>query len=160
MAHALFPRYRIVPILALCLALFGCEATDDEVKPTYSSLWDNTFSSCGVNCHSPTSSDGTENGPDLSSKSSFYANLVGKSVNDDFPAWAGVKSGDCNNIDFIAPGNASGSTVVTSLIESFSINQTSCTSSFNLHVVNRATITDSKTQDAVVNWINGGAANN
>ncbi len=144
----------------MVLTLLGCESGDEEKTPTYTSLWNSTFSSCGVNCHSPTAADGTDNGPDLSSKSSFYSNLVGKNVDSDYPSWASYKTGNCNNINFITPGDAAQSTVVTSLIESYSINQTSCVSSFNLHAVNNTTITDKATQDALVAWINDGAKNN
>jgi hypothetical protein len=162
--------FRLTTLLTLGFALHGC--SDDGgsdnggstppsggVQATYSSLWNSTFSSCGVNCHSPSAADGTENGPDLSSKASFYDNLVNKNVDNDYPAWAGVKSGDCNSINFITPGNAAESTVVTSLIESYSINQTSCTSSYNLHVVDRTTITDPAVQNALVTWVNNGAKN-
>ncbi|HFD86354.1 MAG TPA: hypothetical protein ENJ35_01610 [Gammaproteobacteria bacterium] len=148
-------------LLALVLGLAGCaDDTSGTSEPTYTSLWNSTFSSCGVNCHAPGVSDGTENGPDLRTKAGFYANLVGKNVNNDYPAWASFKSGNCNNIDFITPGDAARSTVVTSLVESFSINQTSCTSSFNLHAVNKITISDKQTIDALVSWVNAGAPNN
>lgn len=152
--------YKVLTIATVILTLGGCDGGNETKTPTYSSLWNSTFSSCGVNCHSPTAADGTENGPDLSSKASFYANLVGKNVDNDYPAWATVKAGNCNSINFITPGNASQSTVVTSLIESYAINQTSCTSSFNLHAVNNTTISDKATQDALIAWINDGAKNN
>ena len=174
MKHLPLPAIRAVAALAVGLALAGCGDSSDQqsggsggnggggggVQATYSSLWDSTFNSCGVNRHSPAAADGTENGPDLSSKGSFYANLVGKTVNQDYPNWANFKNGNCNDIPFIKPGDAAGSTVVTSLIESYSINQTSCVSSYNLHVVNNVEITDSQIQNALVQWINDGAANN
>ena len=162
MKHLPLLAIRGVAALAVGLALAGCSDSSDDsnITPTYSSLWDSTFSSCGVNCHSPSAADGTENGPDLSSKGSFYANLIGKTVNKDYPDWAAVKNGDCNDIPFIQPGDAAGSTVVTSLIESYSVNQTSCTSSYNLHVVEHVEITDSEIQNALVDWITEGAANN
>ncbi len=160
MKHLPTLAIRSVAALAVGLVLAGCTDSSDDggVKATYSSLWDSTFNSCGVICHSPAAANGTQNGPDLSSKSSFYANLVGKTVNNDYPNW--VKSGNCNDIPFIKPGDAAGSTVVASLIESYSINQTSCVSSYNLHVVENVEITDSQIQNALVQWINDGAANN
>ena len=177
MKHLPLLAIRTVAALAVGLVLASCGDSGDQesggsggnaggggnsggVQATYSSLWDSTFNSCGVNCHSPAAADGTENGPDLSSKGGFYTNLVGKTVNKDYPNWANFKNSNCNDIPFIKPGDAAGSTVVTSLIESYSINQTSCVSSYNLHVVNNVEITDSQIQNALVQWINDGAANN
>ncbi len=154
----------LVGVLGLAsVVLVGCsggDSTTSKPEPTLSSLWNAKFSSCGLNCHSPDASDGTENGPDLRSKDSFYTQLVGKNVNRDFPLWATVKSGNCNDIDFIAPGNPRGSTLVTSLVQSYSINQTTCTSSYNLHEVNRVTISNQDLIDALVTWINAGAPDN
>ena len=179
MKHLPLFAIRVVAALAVSLVLASCgdSGSGDQqsggsnggaggggngsgVQATYSNLWNSTFSSCGVNCHSPSAADGTENGPDLSSKGGFYANLVGKTVNKDYPDWANFKNGNCNDIPFIQPGDAAGSTVVTSLIESYSVNQTSCTSSYNLHVVEHVEITDSEIQNALVDWITEGAANN
>jgi hypothetical protein len=152
-----------VPLL-LSTFMFGCGGGGSQsVEPTFTSLWDHLFSGCGVNCHGPGSSDGTQYGPDLTSMNSFLANTINRNVNTDFPAWASVKTGDCNNVNFITPGNADRSTVAASLIQSISDRLTAsddCNTSFNLHEVNRVTITDQAVANALVDWINNGAQNN
>jgi hypothetical protein len=153
--------------LLLSTLMFGCggEGSDSQspVEPTYTSLWDHLFSGCGVNCHGPDSSDGTQFGPDLTSKNSFLDNTKDMNVNIDFLAWASVKTGDCNDVNFITPGNADQSTVAASLIQSISDRlaaSDNCVTSFNLHEVNRVTITDQAVENALVTWINNGAQNN
>lgn len=155
-------KFLVVVPIAL-LGLISC-SEDAEVEPTFSSLWENKFNSCGnVTCHSAAASNGTELGPDLSSKSNFYNNLVNKNVAADFPDWAAVRTGSCDSVDFIEPNNANQSTVVGSLVESVSDTLAAnfnCTTAYNLHVVEKVHITDSKLQDALIQWVNDGAQNN
>jgi hypothetical protein len=152
--------------LLLSTLMFGCGGGGSDgqsVEPTFTSLWDHLFSGCGVNCHGPDSSDGTQYGPDLTSMNSFLSNTIKQNVNNDFLAWANVKSGNCNDVNFITPGNADRSTVAASLILSISDRlaaSDNCVTSFNLHEVNRVTITDKAVANALVNWINNGAQNN
>jgi hypothetical protein len=152
--------------LLLSTFMFGCGGGGSDgqsVEPTFTSLWDHLFSGCGVNCHGPDSSDGTQFGPDLTSMNTFLDHTVKLNVNNNFPDWASVKTGDCNDVNFITPSNADQSTVAASLILSISDKlaaSDSCVTSFNLHEVNRVTITDKAVENALVNWINNGAQNN
>ncbi len=162
-----YQQYRTLIIICasalLTTTFWGCAEVADKVEPTFASLWDKSFSGCGLNCHlpSPGVSDGTQNGPDLSSQEKFYSNLVNKTVNDDYPEWE--RGGDCNDVKFIAPGDANQSTVAASLIQSVSDTlgaSDNCATSFNLHEVGKATITNKDIQTALIDWINNGAENN
>jgi hypothetical protein len=156
-------RFKNCLPLLLSTLMIGCGGDESAVEPTFTSLWDHLFSGCGVNCHGTDSSDGTENGPDLTSMNSFLANTINRNVNTNYPAWANFKTGDCNDVNFITPGNADQSTVAASLIQSISDRLAAsddCVTSFNLHEVNRVTITDQAVANALVDWINNGARNN
>ncbi len=145
------------------LLLISCSEDSSKVEATYSSLWDNRFSSCGVTCHSDIADDGTQLGPFLVTRAGFYDNLFNKSVAVNYPAWLAQKSGNCNTQKFIAPGNANTSTLAASLIQSVSNTlkaNTGCDSSYNLHVANNVEITDKDLENALINWINSGAPNN
>lgn len=156
-----------ISCLVLCtwvLTLVGCSTTDEETKiePKFSSLWDNKFSSCGVVCHTPSDvANGTADGPDLTTMAKFYANVVNKSVSDDYAAWIAVRTSTCNDQKIVEPSNANNSTLAASLIESVhNTLKTTCTSAYNYHASNKATITDQALADALVEWINNGAQNN
>ncbi len=139
------------------IVLVGCGTEEESDTASYSSLWESSFRGCGLHCHSPDSANGTENGPDMTTKDKFYSNLVGKSLQD-FPDWS--KDGNCDSVDFITPGDAAKSSLPASLIQSFSDDLSAllnCTSSFNLHAVNNIIIND---QNGLISWIDAGAANN
>jgi hypothetical protein len=134
-----------------------------SVQPTFTSLWDNLFTGCGVNCHSPSASDFTNLGPDMSTKAGFYSNVVGKSVNVDYPLWATQKGGDCNDVNFITPNNADESTLAAALILSVSdtlAGNHNCVTAYNEHVVNKQSINDTALKNALITWINDGAKDN
>jgi hypothetical protein len=148
--------------LLLSFLVFGC-SDNNKVEPTLTSLWDNEFNGCGVICHSPNASDGTELGPDLTTKDNFYNNLVGKNVFNDYPNWASRRVGNCDNVNFITPGNADQSTLTSTLIESYSVSLADsqmCDTTFSVHADIGNDISDKATQDALVEWINNGAQNN
>lgn len=159
-------RYNYILLLLASLPLLfliSCSTQEDEVEPTFSSLWEHRFSSCGTSCHSSNASDGTELGPDLTTKSGFYTNLVNKTVNADYPAWVAVKTSDCNDSKFINPGDSDSSSLAASLIQSKSVTLAaaeSCNTAFNLHAVTNDTISDLDVAKALVDWIDAGAANN
>lgn len=139
--------------------IFGC-SQEQKVEPTLSSLWEHEFQTCGVTCHSANAADGTDLGPDLSTQAKFYGNLVNKNVVSNFSSW--VKTGDCNSVDFVEPGNAARSTLAASLLVNYHDTLAAdvpCTSSYNIHVSYKAAITDSAVADALVAWINNGAKN-
>ncbi|MBU0675614.1 MAG: hypothetical protein KJ950_13310 [Proteobacteria bacterium] len=145
-------------VVGLTMIMFGCgggESTDGQ----YTDLWNKKFNTCGVNCHSSGAADGTENGPDLSTKDSFYNDLVGKSAAN-YPNW--LRLGDCNTDTFIHGGDAAHSTMMASLVRSYSdhMSQTQgCTTALSLHDVNHVAITDQALIDEMVAWINNGALN-
>ncbi len=130
------------------------------VKPTFPSLWEHYFYSCGVNCHSPVAADFTEFGPDLSTRASFYSGLVGRRIGPDYPQWADFRTGDCNQIPLIDPGSPERSLVAASLIEALATQleqQVGCTTAYTTHEVNRITITDPELAKALRTWIRQGA---
>jgi len=137
------------------ILLWGCAETDDK---RYSNLWDKEFSSCSVSCHSPSATNGTEDGPDLSTKSSFYANTVNKTIGTDYPNW--IRNGDCDSVKLIDPSSANTSLVVSSLVQSVADTISadfSCTSAFNVHETLNVTLSDQQTIDDLIAWINDGA---
>jgi hypothetical protein len=137
-----------------------------SVQPTLTSLWDNLFTGCGVNCHTSTASDGTELGPDLSTKAKFYTNLVDKSVDVDYSAWglSPTKISDCNSMKLISPGDANGSTMAAALILSISdiliAPPFNCVTAYSFHDVNNQAISDNVLKNALITWINNGAKDN
>ena len=159
--------FKACMILVLGGTLFACgggggdSGGNDKVQPTLTSLWEYHFNGCGLNCHSPDAADGTENGPDLTTKENFYNNLVGKNAVDDFGSW--LKNSNCNAVDFITPGNANESSLAAAMLQNVSDQLSaaySCTTSYNIHVVNRVAISDQEIANALVSWINSGAQNN
>ena len=105
--------------------------------------------------------DGTELGPDLSTKANFYTNLVNKSASD-YPTWE--KLSDCNSVYFITPGSANGSSLAAALIQSisdtFPMDHSCTTTAYNVHDVNNQAISDNELKNALITWINNGAQNN
>jgi len=142
--------------IAATLVLSGCGSSSNDSE--FDRLWNSEFYSCGTNCHNPSASDGTENGPDMSTQDGFYTNLVNKTVNNDYSGWFG-RGSDCDTTPFITPSNADKSTVVTSLVQTYSdalVASNDCTvTSYNIHATNQVSLSDPQ---AVINWINGGAS--
>jgi len=129
--------------------LSGCAETESK----YDEVWDSSLSSCGPNCHSP---DGiAADGPDMSTQDKFYANVVGKTVNNDYPDWADSRSGDCDDLQMIKVGDAANSSLVAGLVESVSSAQT-CETAFSFHVGENVTSATEAFSD-LVSWINDGA---
>jgi hypothetical protein len=148
----------VVTLLASC-----GDSGSTSVEPTLTSLWDNYFNGCALNCHSPGVTSTVPTGPDLSTKQKFYDNLVNKTVNNDYPLWIATRTGTCNAVRFIMPGSANDSTVAASLIDSISSTVATtynCDTAYNLHVVNRVDLGDSEIRNALVEWIDQGASNN
>jgi len=148
------------------ILLWGCnESSDDKIEATYSSLWDNVFNSCAVGCHLPTATNGTEDGPDLSTKTLFYANTVNKTIGTDYPSW--IRTGDCDSVNLIKqPGSTNESLIAGSLIQSVAdsisanfqnSNGQSCTNAFGVHETLNVTLSDQSTINALSAWINDGA---
>lgn len=154
-----FPLLILIPGSFLLISC-GSDDNSSQVQANFTSLYDNVFSGCGLNCHSSTATDGTENGPLLSTKGDFYTNLISKSPAN-YPGF--LKGSDCTGFNYIEPGNASGSLLLGTLVQSYSdsIGATGvCTTSYNQHAVIQYDITDTVVIDALVTWINNGAANN
>jgi hypothetical protein len=148
--------------------MFACSDDGDDpppgVQPTLTSLWNYSFFGCGINCHTsdPDSgvTDGTEDGPDMSTKDNFYVNLIGKSASD-YQDW--VKDSNCNSVSFITPGKANESSLAAALILSISDDlaaKYNCVTAYSEHVVNKQAISDDTLKNALITWINNGAQNN
>lgn len=158
----IFRVFLAAPIF-IALLLSGCGGGDDPAdkkeEETFSKIWTNDFSSCGTNCHNSSAADGTEDGPDMSTQADFYANLINKNVSDDYPNW--IKGSDCDETPFITPSNAEKSTLMASLLESYSDDLAASgdcgVTSYNIHETNNVTLSDSA---AVIKWINQGAPDN
>ena len=152
--------------------IFACSGGGDDppppsVQPTLTSLWDNLFTGCGVNCHSSNDATyDTDLGPDLSTKANFHKNLVNKSVDIDYPAWglSTAKLSDCNSMKFITPGDANGSTMAAALILSISdiliAPPFNCTTAYSFHDQTNQAISDNALKNALITWINNGAQDN
>ena len=152
---------QLVGISLVATAMFGC--AKKEEKDTYSYLWDQKFNSCGLSCHDATVGDTTDNGPDLSTKTKFYDNLVNRSVDGNYASWVGARTSNCNNVSFIKPGDANKSTLAASMISSISASlfaSNNCDSANSVHETLGVTIKDAELAQALVDWINKGAQNN
>ena len=163
MAKARFQLWQFGVALVFGSILAGCDSEDDAtIEPTLSSLWEAELQNCAFACHEPTGTQAL--GPDLSTQDQFHANLVGKTVNADYPDWRATRGGDCNDIPFIQPGEPSQSTALASLVEErhFALlDQQGCTTGFNLHAVENITFAEeSPFIQAYVTWIEQGAPNN
>ncbi len=154
----------IAGVVFLSVFMFACsddggDSPPPSIQPTLTSLWDNLFTGCGVNCHTSTAADGTQFGPDLSTKTNFYTNLFNKSAVD-YPQW--LRTSDCN-VKFITPGDANESTLAAALILSVSdtlAKAHNCVTAYNIHDVNNTAISDNALKNALITWINNGAQNN
>ncbi|MBF0470445.1 MAG: hypothetical protein HQL48_03630 [Gammaproteobacteria bacterium] len=153
-------------LLLLIFSIGGCGSGDDEADsgsssttPTLTSLWESSFSGCGLNCHSASAADSTENGPNLTTKSSFYSSLVNRQASD-YPNW--LKNGNCDQVKFITPGDAANSSLLASLDQGYAdtLGATyNCTPSINLHRAISVSLSAAN-RDNLVTWINSGAMNN
>ena len=165
MMNCTFRYKRLIPafvIAVLYAGLHGCSSSDNggSVQPTLTSLWDNYFDGCALNCHSPTGALDLQKGPDLSTKNSFYLGLVNKNI-DDYPEWN--KASNCDSVSFITPNNANQSSMAASLILSVSDTlegNVNCTSSYGLHAFEQIAFPNQEIADALIAWINNGAQNN
>ncbi|MDH5545220.1 MAG: hypothetical protein OEZ43_06485 [Gammaproteobacteria bacterium] len=129
-----------------------------DVQPTYTSLWESYFSGCGPNCHEPSNAD-LGDGPDMSSKAAFYAGLYQKTASD----YSWNINSECRDYAYIDPANADGSLLLASLIESSSSSFSTtyeCTTSFNVHVLNKTHVESENLKTQLIAWINNGADNN
>jgi len=143
------------------LLLNGCAEEDAKVEATYSSLWDNVFSSCGVSCHSANATNGTEEGPLFTSKSTFYTQMYGQSASD-YAGWvgSGQYTSGCDSFPFIDVGNPNNSTLAASLILSVSegVISSSCQTAYSVHAATGDVISG-EAADALIAWIKAGAKN-
>jgi len=164
LSNVLARKRRILQLVSVSLvatAMFGC--AKKEEKDTYSYLWDNKFNSCGLVCHNSSSSDGTENGPDLSSKDKFYANLLNRNVATNYGTWVGVRTGNCNSAKFIRASDGNKSTLASSMVQSVSVAlaaSENCFTTYGFHRDHDVAITDPELAQALIDWINKGAQNN
>jgi len=149
---------RFVIVFLTLFIMSGCGGETDEETPKLSTFWPK-LDGC-ILCHSP--SGEAENGPDMSTPQLFVENLVGKKKSD-YPDW--YVTSDCSNsLPFITAGDASKSTLMAALteVDSNTIQtNNNCTSSFNVHDANHATIAEGGAlHNELTEWINAGAINN
>ena len=157
-----FTRLVIVSLSLLIISGCGGE-TDEETSSSTDTVKLSSFfpelDGC-ILCHSPNGQEA--DGPDISTPQLFVANLVGKNKSD-YPDW--YVTSDCSNsLPFITAGDASKSTLMASLTQEDSDamqNNNNCTSSFNVHDTNHATIAKGGSlHNELTEWINAGALNN
>lgn len=157
-------QYILFCVTILAVFLLASCAEEDKVEPTYSSLWDNVFSSCGVSCHNGSASvtDGTNLGPDFSTRTSFYDGVYDITTSS-YGNW--VNSADynlgCEAYKIVHVGNANLSTLAAALVQSVSegLADNTCDTGYAFHAANNSVITDSDTAAALTKWINDGAKN-
>ena len=157
-------KLSLLLLVILCLVRCGFDPTDEdsfEVKPTFSSLWDKTFSNC-QECHNSFTRDKTlEGGPSMNSKEQFYQQMVSQKA-EEFKNWA-VISPDCYSVDFIHKGEPEKSLMLASLSEQINskfLNDFSpCYSSYRIHNLNQVKLSSSE-ESAIIEWIRLGAENN
>lgn len=146
----------------LAASLFGlvsCGKEDEDetasvpLAATYESLWSNLFSGRCNTCHAPGKNLETANGPDMSTKDSFYAALVNKKGSD-YPQWETFSNNreSCASFNFIKPNDAAGSMVVGVL----DIDNAPCT--VLDHQETGKVSTTSEIVTLLKDWINKGAA--
>jgi hypothetical protein len=113
-------------VFVLGLSACGSDKKEEDTSPcasanaivadaSYASLWANVFSGrCGT-CHGAAAT-GTLGGPDMRTKDAFYAQVVGKTIND-YPDWdqAQVTKVGCLDTPLIKAGKSSESLVVAVL---------------------------------------------
>lgn len=158
----------LTQIIIVLLSLFifsGCgdetnqKASSSQTTPTLSSFYPQIDEKC-VTCHSPNGQEA--DGPDMSTPQKFVENLVGKKQSD-YPNW--YITSDCSqSLPFITAKDANRSTLMASLTQEDSDimeKNYNCTSSFNVHDVNHASIAKGTVlYNDLTEWINAGALNN
>lgn len=155
---------RLFLILLSLFILSGCgDQTNDKNSSSNSAPKLSSFYSkldgC-ILCHSPNGQEA--DGPDMSTPKLFVANLVGKTKSD-YPNW--YTTSDCSaSLPFITSRDANKSTLMASLTQEDSDTlqkSNNCTSSFNIHDVNHATIAyGGELHRELTAWINAGALDN
>lgn len=156
-------------VAALMLLNTGCgdndsssssDDSDTQTSVKLSSIWEEgTLRDCAL-CHSPQGQEA--DGVDFSSPSLFVSTLVGKTLAD-YEDW--YVASDCSQTTpFITAGDTQKSTILSAVVKEESDrlqNENGCVSSYNIHKINRVTITKgSALYNNLVEWINAGAKDN
>jgi hypothetical protein len=136
-----------------------CASADAIVADaSFSSLWTNVFSGRCGSCHGVTSNTGTLGGPDMRTKEAFYAQVVGKTIND-YKAWdqaQNIRAG-CLDTPLVKDSDAANSLVVAVLDPSVTI--AGCTIKSHKEAPQSICISNGSLVN-LKKWINNGAANN
>jgi len=138
-----------------CFALFlnGCAETTQ-----FEDVWESSLKDCSTNCHSPDGANNLHLGPDMSTQDKFYANVVGKTIGNDYAAWTNVRTGTCDDVQLIEKGDAANSLVVASLVQDVAdalAASENCTVAINIH--DDGTKASADNWAALIKWINDGA---
>lgn len=150
----LFLNMRILLVLLILAFFAGCSDDDDDKGSTaqpgsLEKLWSNpVIQGCGT-CHGP---NDQKDGPDLTTKANFYANLVGKS-RDNYPNWFTTAT-PCTGT-YVVPFSVKDSSVLSVISTQ---NGTTC-SAYNYHTTQGGVITGAVLNDFIL-WIESGAPAN
>jgi|GEM_PF-2523872 hypothetical protein len=146
----------------LLLTACGDDKKDEPkivtASPNFDSLWTTVFENRCSTCHSPAAgNEQTRGGPDLSTKETFYAALVGK-VGRDYPDWTTFTKnrGTCASVSFIKAGDAANSMVVAILDSS--VAPCRVYDHVDTGQVPKETVATPGNIAALKQWINTGAA--
>ena len=144
---------RILLVLLILAFFAGCSDDDDKgstAQPgSLEKLWSNpTIQGCGT-CHGPADQ---KDGPNLTTKASFHASLVGKSRGN-YTGW--LTTGSACAGTYVTPYSAKDSSVLSAISTQ---NGTTC-SAYNYHTTQGGVITGAVLNDFIL-WIESGAPAN
>lgn len=149
----LFLNMRILLVLLILAFFAGCSDDDDKgstAQPgSLEKLWSNpTIQGCGT-CHGPADQ---KDGPNLTTKASFHASLVGKSRGN-YTGW--LTTGSACAGTYVTPYSVKDSSVLSAISTQ---NGTTC-SAYNYHTTQGGVITGAVLNEFIL-WIESGAPAN
>lgn len=105
----------------------GSSTKSASTETNFDKLHANVFKHC-KGCHGTGASD-TAGGPDLRTQDKVHSNLVGKTVEGDYPDWEtfAVNRADCMSIPLIDPKNSANSLVVAIFDDKVAADLSPCT---------------------------------
>ena len=148
--NKLFSLSRILTVLLLLTLFAGCSDDDDKgstAQPgSLEKLWSNpTIQGCGT-CHGPADQ---KDGPNLTTKASFHASLVGKSRSN-YAGW--FTTGVACTGTYVTPSSVKDSSVLSAISTQ---NGATC-DAYNYHTTQGSVISGAVLNDFIL-WIESGA---